>query len=32
VTGAVMWWRGRRNRKAKAAIRATGAGGLQAAE
>jgi uncharacterized iron-regulated membrane protein len=32
VTGAIMWWRGRRSRKEVAANRATGRGELQAAE
>jgi len=32
VTGATMWWRGRRSRKDVAANRATGRGELQAAE
>jgi uncharacterized iron-regulated membrane protein len=32
VTGVIMWWRGRRNRRAAAASRATGRGELQAAE
>jgi uncharacterized iron-regulated membrane protein len=32
VTGAIMWWRGRRSRKDAAANRATGRGELQAAE
>jgi hypothetical protein len=32
VTGAIMWWRGRRSRKDVAANRASGRGELQAAE
>ncbi len=32
VTGVIMWWRGRRNRRAAAANRAIGRGELQAAE